>query len=75
MTLHYLTQFHDVAAVMADAHPREPEVYETVIVKGDEGLVAMWAGDAGYETQDPTVPGPRHRLHMSRATWTLERSR
>ena len=51
---------------MADAQAREPEVYETVIVKGDDGLVAMWAGDAGYEAQDPAIPGPRHRLLMSR---------
>lgn len=74
MTLHYMSAFADVAALMTDAHAREPEVYETVIVKGDEGLVAMWAGDAGYEAQDPGLPGPRHRLYMSRGTWALDRS-
>lgn len=73
MTLHYMAQFADVAALMADAHVREPEVYETVIAKGDDGLVAMWAGDAGYETGDPTLPGPRHRLLMSE-TWILDKS-
>ena len=75
MTLHYLSGFGDVAAVMVDAHAREPDVYETVIVKGADGLVALWAGDAGYETQDPAVDGARHRLHMSRAGWTLDRTR
>lgn len=74
MTLHYLAQFVNVASLMADAHEREPVVYETVIVKGDDGLVAMWSGDAGYEAQDPARPGPRHRLYMSRTAWTLERS-
>jgi 8-oxo-dGTP pyrophosphatase MutT (NUDIX family) len=74
MTLTYLAQFADVASLMADAHPRAPEVYETVIVKEETGLVAMWAGDAGYEAMDVTVEGPRHRLHMSRTTWRLERT-
>jgi hypothetical protein len=35
------------------------------MAEGDQGLVAMWAGDAGYETGDPTAPGPRHRLEMT----------
>lgn len=74
VTVHYLAQFPDVASLMADAHAREPEVYETIIAKGDDGLVAMWAGDAGYDAQDPTTPGPRHRLNMSRTAWAFERS-
>ena len=24
----------------------------------------MWAGDGGYEANDVTLPGPRHRLEM-----------
>ena len=74
MTLHYLAQFGDVATLMADARAREPEVYETVIAQDEDGLIALWAGDAGYDTQDPAAPGPRHRLVMSRAAWTLDRS-
>lgn len=74
MTLRYMCDFADVAGLMADAHARDPEVYETTIVKTDEGLVAMWAGDAGYEAQDPSLPGPRHRLYMSTPTWTLDKS-
>jgi 8-oxo-dGTP pyrophosphatase MutT (NUDIX family) len=74
MTLRYMSEFADVASLMADAHARVPEVYETIIVKGDDGLVAMWAGDAGYEAQDPTRSGPRHRLHMSKSSWTLEKA-
>jgi 8-oxo-dGTP pyrophosphatase MutT (NUDIX family) len=72
ITLHYLEQFTDVDTLLADAQAREPEVYETVIGRTDEGLVAMWSGDAGYDTADPTVPGPRNRLHMDNA-WRLER--
>jgi len=74
MTLSYLAVFPDVASLMADAHARTPDVYETVIVKVETGMVAMWAGDAGYESMDATIDGSRHRLHMSRTTWTLERT-
>jgi 8-oxo-dGTP pyrophosphatase MutT (NUDIX family) len=73
MTLHYLDQFTDVDALMSDAQARAPEVYETVIGRTDDGMVAMWSGDAGYDTADPTTPGPRNRLHMANA-WRLERN-
>jgi len=71
MTLSYLTGFDDVAALMDDAHRRTPVVYETVIARGETGAVAMWAGDAGYATEDPAVPGIRHRLVMG-PVWVLE---
>ena len=32
--------------------------------EGEIGLVAMWGGDAGYESGDADVPGARHRLLM-----------
>jgi len=75
MTLHYLAQFADVAALMDDARVRVPDVYLTVIARTDAGMVAMWEGDAGYDANDPTIDGPRHRLHMSAAAWRLERRR
>ena len=72
MSLRYLAQFATVADLMADAHAREPEVYETRIARAEGGLVAMWAGDAGYESGDPDAPGPRHRLVMANPQWRLE---
>jgi hypothetical protein len=71
MTLSYLAEFDDVAALMDDAHRRTPVVYETVIARGETGAVAIWAGDAGYATEDPAVPGARHRLVMG-PVWVLE---
>lgn len=73
MTLSYLARFRDVASLMADARARPPEVYETVIARTDGGMVALWAGDAGYETGDVGASGPRHRLVMGEA-WRLERT-
>jgi hypothetical protein len=35
----------------------------------------MWAGDAGYDTGNPDVPGPRHRVLMPKdATPRFERT-
>jgi hypothetical protein len=39
----------------------------------DGGVVAMWHGDAGYETGDAEALGPRHRLWMVDAGWRYER--
>jgi 8-oxo-dGTP pyrophosphatase MutT (NUDIX family) len=72
MTLRYLSQFASVAEVMADAHAREADVYETKIGRAEGGLVAMWAGDAGYDAGDADIPGSRHRLVMADPTWRLE---
>ena len=41
----------------------------------DDGrFIAMWAGDAGYENDDPTTPGARNRLLMLDEGWSLDRS-
>jgi 8-oxo-dGTP pyrophosphatase MutT (NUDIX family) len=73
MTLHYLSEFETVDALMADAHAREPHFYETQMGKGEHGLAAVWHGDAAYKTGDLDAPGPRHRLWMRDGAWHLER--
>lgn len=73
VTLHYLAQFDSIDALMSDARARTPEFYETMIAKGERGLAAMWAGDAGYESGDVDAPGARHRLWMDADRWELER--
>jgi 8-oxo-dGTP pyrophosphatase MutT (NUDIX family) len=74
VTLHDLAAFDTIDALMADAHAREPVFYETRMGKGERGMFALWAGDAGYESGDADAPGPRHRLHMLRdGAWRLER--
>jgi 8-oxo-dGTP pyrophosphatase MutT (NUDIX family) len=43
----------------------EPPAYETVAGRTADGTpVVMWAGDAGYATGDPDLPGARHRVWM-----------
>lgn len=43
----------------------QPPAYVTVPSKDVDGtLVMLWEGDAGYDTADATVAGPRHRIYM-----------
>ncbi len=66
VTLHSLIGHHDVAATLRFLDERPARHHETHIGKADGGPVAMWAGDAGYEANDPSIPGARHRLEMYR---------
>jgi 8-oxo-dGTP pyrophosphatase MutT (NUDIX family) len=74
MTLSRLAQFGDVESLLADARERPPTFYETRVARGAEGMIAMWAGDAGYASGDPDLPGARHRLRIGDGPWRLERT-
>jgi 8-oxo-dGTP pyrophosphatase MutT (NUDIX family) len=66
VTLHYLSRYDTVAAALAGLERSGPRKYVTQIVGTDEGMCALWQGDAGYEARDATIAGPRHRLLMTR---------
>ncbi|MGQ0434411.1 MAG: NUDIX hydrolase [Microthrixaceae bacterium] len=75
VTLTDLAEHTDVDAALTSATQRQPVPrYSTRWGVIDDGAVALWAGDAGYDANDPTVPGPRHRLWMLPDGWRLERS-
>ncbi|HEV2309656.1 MAG TPA: NUDIX hydrolase [Acidimicrobiia bacterium] len=74
MTLRQLVESADTAAAVAAARRREPTFYVTHMGRSVDGMVAMWAGDAGYESGDADTPGPRHRLHIGAGAWELERT-
>ena len=76
VTVHELQGFATVSDALAAAQRREPMFYDTRLVTAADGKgVALFAGDAGYETSDPDVPGPRHRLWATEGRpWRLERS-
>lgn len=73
VTLHWLTDMPSVAAALAAASAREPERFTTRAAVAGDDVVALWAGDAGYDDGDPDRPGPRHRLWMSPQGWRYER--
>lgn len=75
VTLTDLADHDDVEAVLAHAASRRPVPrYAARWANVEGGAVLMWAGDAGYEDEDPDAAGPRHRLWMLDDGWHLERS-
>ena len=74
VTLYELSQHADVAAAIASVRAREPESFTTKIARVDGGVAALWHGDAGYDSSDPSTVGPRHRLGMLKTSWRYERT-
>jgi 8-oxo-dGTP pyrophosphatase MutT (NUDIX family) len=73
VSLHRLTRSRDVEAALAEARAAVFERFVTRIGRSEDGPVAMWHGDAGYESGDPSLPGRRHRLVMG-SRWRYERT-
>ncbi|MYD42723.1 MAG: NUDIX hydrolase [Gammaproteobacteria bacterium] len=65
VTLYHLGK-HETTRQILDHFSRiEPRYYETHLAKSTDGTrIAMWAGDAGYESYDADATGPTHRLVM-----------
>ncbi len=76
VTLRDLCPFATVTAALAAAQDRQPPFYMTRLAKTPQGEeLALWEGDAGFETGDMDAPGPRNRLWVtSDRPWRLERS-
>ena len=73
VTLHHLSLYQPVSALLKELDSRDPRFYETRAVKRADGVrVALWAGDAGYEDWDADREGPRHRLVMPEHGFTFE---
>lgn len=73
VTLHDLAAHDSVDAALAAARDRESFRYVTKILGTDDGtLVALWHGDAAYDSEDLAAAGPRHRLTMGDPAWTFE---
>ena len=72
-TLERLSRSATVAEALAEAAGGMVEHFVTRIALAEGGAVAMWHGDAGYEAEDPDLPGPRHRLWMVPGPWRYER--
>lgn len=74
VTLHYLSQHATAAEALTVLDVQEPRHYATRLGHCGDDLVAMWAGDAGYESGDADLPGPRHRLCMCSGGFQFEDS-
>jgi 8-oxo-dGTP pyrophosphatase MutT (NUDIX family) len=73
ITLEQLAPFATTTDVLAALAARPAEYFATRFSVVDDGAVALYAGDAGYETSDASLPGARHRLWMLSSGWRYER--
>ena len=64
VTLATLRDHRSAEAALAYLEARPARHHATRIGNSEQGPIAMWAGDAGYEANDAALPGPRHRLEM-----------
>jgi len=73
VTLHYLSRYPNVDAMLQRMSDEPAKVYSTRVVKAQDGnRVAMWTGDSGYESWEPDTPGSRHRLVMAKSGFKFE---
>lgn len=73
ITLEQLAPLSTVEGALAWARDNQPTRFATRIAGVDGGAVALYHGDAGYETSEADVPGGRHRLWMVADGWRYER--
>ena len=74
VTLWRLSHHADVDSALTAFAASPLEVFETRIAKTEEGPVALWHGDSGYETIDGTLGESVHRLWMRKSGWRYERT-
>jgi len=75
ITLSQLAEFTTVDEALAGFAAREPRYFATRLAMVDDGVVALYAGDAGYDTSDANAVGARHRLWMMPTGWRYEEQR
>jgi 8-oxo-dGTP pyrophosphatase MutT (NUDIX family) len=73
ITLVQLAEAADAEALVALASSRDPEHFSTRISSDEGALVALYHGDAGYDANDGSMAGPRHRLVMGDGEWVYLR--
>lgn len=72
MTLAAIAACGEVDEILERAANREPSRYATRLARRDGIGMALWAGDAGYDSGDLDLVGPRHRAAMGPGRWHLE---
>jgi 8-oxo-dGTP pyrophosphatase MutT (NUDIX family) len=73
VTLQRLSQFRSTAETLATlaSAPLESLLPRVCLIPG--GACSLYPGDAGYDTGDPELAGPRHRLWLMGEEWRYER--
>ncbi len=60
------------AALLTAERTRPTPEFRTRMGVVDDVRLTMWTGDAGYEADDATLPGERHRMVMDPQGWRYE---
>jgi len=72
VTLWGLARASTVTEALRRAGSRTPRRFVTHMARGADPPIALWEGDAGYDSYDPAAPGARHRLTMHPGAWRYE---
>ena len=72
MTLHHLTGFRQIQAILTDAASRMPFHYAPRVVQTEAETCFLYGGDTAYTHLQLDAPGPRHRLWVRGNTWQFE---
>lgn len=76
LTLHKLSAHRKSADAIQQLNTQSPRIYETRIASDTAGVhIAMWEGDAGYESWDANKSGDRHRLLLKKDGYIFEDSK
>jgi 8-oxo-dGTP pyrophosphatase MutT (NUDIX family) len=59
-----IADYYDSDAAAAALGQRDAIIYRPRMIFVEDGICFLYEGDAGYETEDQEVPGPRHRTYM-----------
>lgn len=73
MTLYQLSAYRNYAEAAAHITSNQPLHYTSHLTKSAGTRVILWPGDAGYDSRDADLPGPRHRLYLDIAGWRFEK--
>lgn len=73
ITLALLAPFTSAFDALDHYRNTAPEFFVTRFTRKDGYNIALYAGDAGYEFGDASVPGARNRLLMGEGDWAYER--
>jgi 8-oxo-dGTP pyrophosphatase MutT (NUDIX family) len=69
VTLASLVGYESVAAMLIQQRDRVPQSVQPVLTYDAGAPALLFAGDAGYEASDSTIPGARHRAILENTNW------
>ena len=72
VTLTYLARAASVVDALEAYRNHAPRFYETHVVRTESAMTFLWQPDAGYDTNDLDIEGPRHRVVTGEQGWRLD---